>query len=94
MPVISVKFLEGFFNQEQKKQMIVKLTEAFVECTMPGTRPYINVMIEEVKSQQWGLGGRPIPDWEWMINGYPEILEDATTELSEQHGIAKRKRLT
>jgi 4-oxalocrotonate tautomerase len=93
MPVISVKFIEGFFSEEQKKQMIPKLTDAFVACTMEGTRPYIYVLVEEVKPGQWGLGGTPLPDWEFMINGFPKVVERATSEMAQIYGVTKTTHL-
>ena len=93
MPVISVKFIEGFFNEQQKRQMIARLTDAFVSCTMEGTRPYIYVMIEEVKPGQWGMAGTPLPNWEFMINGFPEVVDKATSEMSQIYGVPKTRHL-
>jgi 4-oxalocrotonate tautomerase len=91
--VISVKFIEGFFNEAQKQQMIVKLTDAFVACTMEGTRPYIYVVIEEVKGGQWGLAGTSLPNWDFMINGFPEVVDKATSEMAQLYGVPKTRHL-
>jgi 4-oxalocrotonate tautomerase len=93
MPIISVKVIEGFFSEEQKKQMVVKLTEAFVSCTFEATRPFIYAMVEEVKPGQWSLAGVPLPNADFLVNGFPEIVERATTEYSQTSGVRKTRHL-
>jgi 4-oxalocrotonate tautomerase len=60
MPQITVKLIEGVFNQSQKRQIIEKLTDALVEVEGEPLRPYTQVLIEEIKSGDWSVGGRPL----------------------------------
>ena len=60
MPMINVKLLEGVFTPTQKQEMIHKLTEVMVSIEGESVRPATWVIIEEVKSGEWGVGGRPV----------------------------------
>jgi 4-oxalocrotonate tautomerase len=57
MPLVSVKLIEGVFTPEQKREMIGKLTEAMVEIEGESLRPVTWVVVEEVRSGDWGIGG-------------------------------------
>jgi len=60
MPLVEVKLIEGVFTQEQKKQMIEKLTNAMVSIEGENMRGVTFVTIEEVRSGDWGIGGKPM----------------------------------
>jgi 4-oxalocrotonate tautomerase len=60
MPLINVKLIEGVFNEGEKKQMAAKLTDAMVAIEGEAMRSVTWVVIEEVKSGDWSLGGRPL----------------------------------
>jgi len=49
MPIVSVKVIENFFTEDQKKALVKELTDAFCRATIEAARPYIYVMVEEVK---------------------------------------------
>ena len=58
MPVINVKVIENFFTEEQKRSMIGKLTDAFVECAgVEGVRPYVVRADRRSETGILGLGG-------------------------------------
>ena len=58
MPLIQVKVIENVFIPAQKSQIITKLTDAMVSIEGENTRPVTLVLIEEVRSGEWGIGGR------------------------------------
>ena len=60
MPMINVRLIEGVFDDSQKREMIEKLTDAMVEIEGENMRGVTWVVIDEVKSGDWGLGGRPL----------------------------------
>ncbi|MGA9882370.1 MAG: 4-oxalocrotonate tautomerase family protein [Candidatus Acidiferrales bacterium] len=60
MPLIQVKLIEEVFTPEQKKQIISKLTDAMVAIEGENLRKVTWVVIEDVKSGEWGIGGQPI----------------------------------
>jgi len=57
MPLVTVKLIEGVFNQAQKQEMIRKLTDAMVSIEGENLRQVTWVVVEEVQSGDWGIGG-------------------------------------
>ena len=57
MPLVNVRLIEGVFTPEQKREMIHQLTETMVEIEGENLRPVTWVIVEEVKSGDWGIGG-------------------------------------
>jgi len=60
MPLIQVKLIEEVFTSAQKKDMITGLTETMVAIEGESLRPVTLVVIEEVRSGDWGIGGRAL----------------------------------
>ncbi len=58
MPLIQVKVIEGVFSDAQKSEIVGKLTDAMVSIEGENLRPVTWVLVEEVKSGDWGIGGR------------------------------------
>ena len=58
MPLTTVKVIEGVFSDEQKAQLINKITEAMIEVEGEGMRDLTWVVIEEVKAGDWAIGGK------------------------------------
>src|SRR3954454_17472224 len=61
MPLINVRLIEGVFDADEKAQMVEKLTDTMVEIEGENMRGVTWVVIDEVKSGDWGLGGQPRP---------------------------------
>ena len=57
MPFVNVRLIEGVFTPEQKREMIRHLTETMVAIEGENLRPVTWVVIDEVKSGDWGIGG-------------------------------------
>jgi 4-oxalocrotonate tautomerase len=60
MPLVNVKVIEGVFSDSQKREMVKKLTDAMVSIEGENMRKATWVVIEEVKSGDWGIGGTPL----------------------------------
>jgi 4-oxalocrotonate tautomerase len=60
MPLIQVKVIEGVFTEAQKRDMVRKLTDAMVSIEGENMRPVTWVVVEEVASGSWGIGGKPL----------------------------------
>jgi 4-oxalocrotonate tautomerase len=60
MPLVNVKLIEGVFTPGQKQDMIRKLTDTMVSIEGENMRSVTWVVIEEVKSGDWGIGGTPL----------------------------------
>ena len=58
MPLIQVKLIEEVFTTAQKKEIITKLTDAMVAVEGENMRPVTWVVIEDVRSGDWGIGGQ------------------------------------
>jgi len=66
MSLIQVKVIEGAFSQGQKQQVIQKLTDTMVSIEGKSMRPATWVKVEEVKSGEWGIGGKGMTTYEIM----------------------------
>jgi len=62
MPLLNVKMIEGVFTPTQKQEMIRKLTDTMVSIEGENLRPYTLVVLEEVKSGDWGVAGNSLTD--------------------------------
>jgi 4-oxalocrotonate tautomerase family enzyme len=68
MPIIEVRFIEGVVatEPEQKRQLIERLTNVFVEICGEVTRPFVYCIIHETPTLQWGISGVPMPDLAYL----------------------------
>lgn len=57
MPFINVKVIEDVFTPKQKREIVEKLTDAMVSIEGENMRGVTWVVVEEVKSGDWGIGG-------------------------------------
>ena len=57
MPFVQIKVIEGVFSSTQKKEIIEKVTDAMVSIEGENMRQVTWVVVEEVKSGDWGIGG-------------------------------------
>jgi 4-oxalocrotonate tautomerase len=58
MPLIQVKLIEEVFTPAQKKELITRITDAMVAVEGENMRPVTWVIIEDVRSGDWGIGGQ------------------------------------
>jgi 4-oxalocrotonate tautomerase len=57
MPLITVRTLEGLLTPAQKKAMIERVTDAALSVEGEAFRGVAWVIIEEIPSGAWGMGG-------------------------------------
>jgi 4-oxalocrotonate tautomerase len=60
MPFVSVKVIEGVFSPEQKRQIVQRVTDTLVSIEGENMRAVTMVVVEEVGSGDWGIGGNPL----------------------------------
>ncbi len=60
MPLINVKAIEGVFSDAQKQEIISKLTDALVTIGGENLRRVTWVIVEDVKSGDWGMAGNAV----------------------------------
>jgi 4-oxalocrotonate tautomerase len=60
MPLVQIKVIEGVFSASQKREIIERVTDAMVEVEGENMRPVTWVVVEEVRSGEWAIGGKPL----------------------------------
>lgn len=60
MPLVTVKLMDEVFSTAQKKELITKITDTLVDIEGEAMHPVTWVVIEEVKSGDWGIGGNAL----------------------------------
>ncbi|MEI8574725.1 4-oxalocrotonate tautomerase [Methylomonas sp. LW13] len=60
MPLVQIKGISGYLSLQQKQDIISKVTDAIVSVEGEGLRPVTWVLIEDVASGEWGVGGQPV----------------------------------
>ena len=58
MPFVNIKIIEGVFNKEQKQDKIRKVIDTMVSIEGENMRPVTWVVVEEIKSGDWGIAGK------------------------------------
>jgi 4-oxalocrotonate tautomerase len=84
MPVITVKVFEGELTKDQKAEMIEDITEAVIPYVGETVRASTWVLVEEVKSGSWGIGGKA-----WGLADLRQIQQSAP---SDQQPYSRRER--
>ncbi|MDO5735450.1 MAG: tautomerase family protein [Propionibacteriaceae bacterium] len=57
MPIARIQVIEGVFSDEQLGSMITKVTEAMIDVEGEAMREKTWVIVEEVRSGLWAIGG-------------------------------------
>jgi len=60
MALIQVKVVEGLFSSAQKREIITRLTDTMVAIAGESMRQVTWVVLEEVGSGDWSIGGEPL----------------------------------
>ncbi len=61
MPLAHIHIGKGRADYEKKKQLIAKVTDAFVEV-LGSNRENVWVVLHEVPRSEWGIGGKPLAE--------------------------------
>jgi 4-oxalocrotonate tautomerase len=77
MPVITIRFIKDVVaTPEQKRELIVKMTDTFVGVLGDVVRPFTYCIIEETPVGEWGIAGVPMPDLEYLISPkHAQVIE-------------------
>jgi 4-oxalocrotonate tautomerase len=57
MPLIRATLVENAISPEQKQVLLARITDAVVSVYGEAMRPYTLVLIDDIKSGLWGVGG-------------------------------------
>ncbi|MBI5891470.1 MAG: 4-oxalocrotonate tautomerase family protein [Nitrosomonadales bacterium] len=60
MPLVTINVIENVFSEEQKREMIDKVTDAMVSIEGEAMRGITWVLIEEIREGHWGIGGEGV----------------------------------
>ena len=60
MPFVNVKVIEGVFTPQQKRDIVARLTDTMVAIEGEALRSVTWVVVEEVASGDWGIGGKAL----------------------------------
>jgi 4-oxalocrotonate tautomerase len=60
MPLATIKVIEGVFSEAEKQQIVEKVTDALVSIEGEQLREKTVVIVEEIKSGGWGIGGKTL----------------------------------
>jgi 4-oxalocrotonate tautomerase len=69
MPFIDVRVMEGVLTSEQKQAIARGVTDVFAEAVGEPARAVTWVVIQDVASGQWTMGGNPV-----TTEGVKELL--------------------
>jgi 4-oxalocrotonate tautomerase len=75
MPIITVRVVKGVVltSDEQKRELLQKMTDAFISVVGEVARPYTYCIIEETPLYEWSIAGKPLPDLPFLYG--PEYAE-------------------
>jgi 4-oxalocrotonate tautomerase len=60
MPLVDIKIIEGAFSEEEIEKLIKDVTDVIVSFMGENLRNHTLVVVQEVKSGSWGVGGQAI----------------------------------
>ncbi len=84
MPVITVKTIKGVVlqNDEQKRELLKRMTDTFIDIVGELARPYTYCIIEETPLYEWSLAGVPLPDLPFLYGpDYAEMHRKANDQM-------------
>jgi 4-oxalocrotonate tautomerase family enzyme len=68
MPIITIQFIKDVVaNDEQKQELLVKMTDTFILVVGEVARPFVYCIIQETPQKEWSIGGKAMPDLAWLI---------------------------
>ena len=80
MPIITIQFIKDVVaNDEQKQELLVKMTDTFISVVGEVARPFVYCIIDEVPQRDWGIAGVPMPDLPFLTgDGYAQIYKKSS----------------
>ncbi len=60
MPLVDIQVIEGVFSENEKAEMIRKVTDTMVGIEGENMRGVTWVRVHDVPSGQWGIGGQAL----------------------------------
>ena len=60
MPLVDIQVIDGVFSEDEKKEMIAKVTDTMVAIEGEALRGVTWVRVIDVPGAQWGIGGQAL----------------------------------
>ena len=60
MPLVTIEVIKDVFSNNQKKDLIERVTDAMVSVEGEPLRGVTWVRIQEIQSGDWAIGGKPL----------------------------------
>ena len=85
MPIINIRFIKDVVaTEEQKAELIEKMTDTFVGVLGDVVRPFTYCIIDEVPIGLWGIGGVPMPDLPYLVGEeFAEVREKSNQTMRD-----------
>lgn len=85
MPIITVQFIKDVVaTPEQKRELLEKLTDTFVDVLGDVVRPYVYCIIQETPQQEWAIAGKPMPDLPYLVGDYTTKVHARANEIMNE----------
>ena len=82
MPIITIQFIKDVVaNDEQKQELLVKMTDTFISVVGEVARPYVYCIIQETPQMEWSIGGKAMPDLAFLIGPEYTGQHDKSNEI-------------
>jgi steroid delta-isomerase-like uncharacterized protein/4-oxalocrotonate tautomerase family enzyme len=82
VPIITVQFIEEVVaTPEQKRELIVRLTDTFCDILGDVVRPFVYCIIQETPQGEWGIAGVPMPDLVYLTSEEHAKVIERSNEL-------------
>ena len=82
MPIINIRFIKDVVaTEEQKAELIVRMTDTFVDVLGDVVRPFIYTIIDEVPIGMWGIGGVPMPDLPYLTGDEFAAVREKSNQM-------------
>jgi 4-oxalocrotonate tautomerase len=60
MPFVDIKVIEGAFTDEEKREMVERVSETLIEIEGEPLRSVTHTVVTETPSGAWAVGGRAL----------------------------------
>ena len=77
MPIITVQFIKDVVaTPEQKRELVIRLTDTFVDVLGDVVRPFVYCIIDETPVGEWAIAGVPMPDLAYLTGDrHAQVIE-------------------
>jgi len=87
VPIIIVKTVKGavLTSDEQKRELLKKMTDTFIEVVGEVARPFTYCLIEETPMYEWALAGEPLPAFKYLTSPEWRAIQDNSVGIMNDY---------